>query len=173
MNIEEFTKAMTFLGVAYNKEFSQEQIGVWYNFFADTKLEDFKNAIKRYISKSKYLPSIAEIKSELATLNVKELQLNAESEWELVLQAVRRWERLDNVAFEKITQDTIKAIGIHRLEMIETSQVPFIKKEFIEIWNDKRDGIEKVYTQNMLTYEEQIRKQILEEDRRLLLEMEE
>lgn len=173
MNIEEFTKAMAFLGVAYNKEFSQEQIGVWYNFFADTKLEDFKNAIKRYISKSKYLPSIAEIKSELATLNVKELQLNAESEWELVLQAVRRWGRLDNVAFEKITQDTIKAIGIHRLEMIETSQVPFIKKEFIEIWNGKRDGIEKVYTQNMLTYEEQIRKQILEEDRRLLLEMEE
>lgn len=173
MNIEEFTKAMAFLGVAYNKEFSQEQIGVWYNFFADTKLEDFKNAIKRYISKSKYLPSIAEIKSELATLNVKELQLNAESEWELVLQAVRRWGRLDNVAFEKITQDTIKAIGIHRLEMIETNQVPFIKKEFIEVWNDKRDGIEKVYTQNMLTYEEQIRKQILEEDRRLLLETEE
>jgi hypothetical protein len=169
MNIEEFAKAMAFLGVAYNKEFSQEQIGVWYNFFADTKLEDFKNAIKRYISKSKYLPSIAEIKSELATLNVKELQLNAESEWELVLQAVRRWGRLDNVAFEKITQDTIKAIGIRRLEMIETNQVPFIKKEFIEIWNDKRDGIEKVYTQNMLTYEEQIRKQILEEDRRLLL----
>lgn len=164
---------MAFLGVAYNKEFSQEQIGVWYNFFADTKLEDFKNAIKRYISKSKYLPSIAEIKSELATLNVKELQLNAESEWELVLQAVRRWGRLDNVAFEKITQDTIKAIGIRRLEMIETNQVPFIKKEFIEVWNDKRDGIEKVYTQNMLTYEEQIRKQILEEDRRLLLEMEE
>ena len=173
MNIEEFTKAMAFLGVDYNKEFSQEQIGVWYNFFADTKLEDFKNAIKRYISKSKYLPSIAEIKSELATLNVKELQLNAESEWELVLQAVRRWGRLDNVAFEKITQDTIKAIGIHRLEMIETNQVPFIKKEFIEVWNDKRDGIEKVYTQNMLTYEEQIRKQILEEDRRLLLETEE
>ena len=57
--------------------------------------------------------------------------------------------------------------------MIETNQVPFIKKEFIEVWNDKRDGIEKVYTQNMLTYEEQIRKQILEEDRRLLLETEE
>ena len=42
MNLQEFTKAMTFLGVAYNKEFTQEQVEIWYNFFAETKIEDFK-----------------------------------------------------------------------------------------------------------------------------------
>ena len=182
MKVSEKTikETLTILKLTYPNSFrdlSKEEallmIQLWKKDFENEEEETFKKAIDRLRQKSKYLPSIAEIKSELATLNVKELQLNAESEWELVLQAVRRWGRLDNVAFEKITQDTINAIGIHRLEMIETSQVPFIKKEFVEIWNDKRDGIEKVYTQNMLTYEEQIRKQILEEDRRLLLEMEE
>ena len=173
MNLQEFTKAMTFLGVAYNKEFTQEQVGIWYNFFAETKIEDFKNAIKRLINKSKYLPSIAEIKSEIATLNVNELQLNAESEWELVLQAIRRWGRLDNIAFEEITQNTIRAVGIHRLETIETSQVPFIKKEFIEIWNNKRDGIEKCnINQNALTYREQLMLEQREIDKQNLLEME-
>ena len=173
MNLQEFTKAMTFLGVAYNKEFTQEQVGIWYNFFVETKIEDFKNAIKRLINKSKYLPSIAEIKSEIATLNVNELQLNAESEWELVLQAIRRWGRLDNIAFEEITQNTIRAVGIHRLETIETSQVPFIKKEFIEIWNNKRDGIEKCYiNQNALTYREQLMLEQREIDKQNLLEME-
>ena len=34
-----------------------------------------------------------------------------------------------------------------------------------------RDGIEKVYTQNVLTYKEEIQKQLLEEDRRLLLDI--
>lgn len=173
MNLQEFTKAMTFLGVAYNKEFTQEQVEIWYNFFAETKIEDFKNAIKRLINKSKYLPSIAEIKSEIATLNVNELQLNAESEWELVLQAIRRWGRLDNIAFEEITQNTIRAVGIHRLETIETSQIPFIKKEFIEIWNNKRDGVEKCYiNQNALTYREQLMLEQREIDKQNLLEME-
>lgn len=173
MNLQEFTKAMTFLGVSYNKEFTQEQVGVWYNFFAETKIEDFKNAIKRLINKSKYLPSIAEIKSEIATLNVNELQLNAENEWELVLQAIRRWGRLDNIAFEEITQNTIRAVGIHKLETIETSQIPFIKKEFIEIWNNKRDGIEKCYiNQNALTYNERLMLEQREIDKQNLLEME-
>lgn len=173
MNIMEFTKAMTYLGIAYNKEFTEEQVKVWYTFFNDTKIDDFKKAIKRIINKCKYLPSIAEIKSEIATLNVKELQLNAECEWELVLQAIRKWGRLDNVAFEEITQNTIRAVGIHRLEMLETSQIPFFKKEFIDIWNNKKIGIEKIYiNQNALTYKEQLMLEQKEIDKQNLLEME-
>lgn len=173
MNIEDFTKGMTFLGAVYDKDFDAERIKVWYEMFKECDYETFKNAIKRIANKSKFMPSIAEIKSEMATLSVNELQTNAENEWELVLQAVRRWGTLDNVGFEKITMDTIKAIGQRRLELIETANIPFIKKEFIEIWNNKRDGIKKVYTQNTntLTYKEEITKQLLEEDRRLLLDI--
>ena len=70
-----------------------------------------------------------------------------------------------------ITLETIKTVGQRRLELIETANIPFIKKEFIEIWNNKRDGIEKIYTQNVLTSKEAIQKQLLEEDRRLLLDI--
>ena len=73
----------------------------------------------------------------------------------------------------KIVLNTIRAVGIHRLETIETSQVPFIKKEFIEIWNNKRDGIEKCYiNQNALTYREQLMLEQREIDKQNLLEME-
>lgn len=173
MSKEEFALAMVFLGTAYNKEFTSQQVSVWYEMFKEYKKEDFKTAIKRLINKNKYLPSIAEIKSEIALLNNSELQLNAEQEFEKVLLAVRKWGTLDKVGFEKITMETIRAIGQRRLELIETANIPFIKKEFIEIWNNKRDGIEHISIQNnnVLTYKEEIKKQLLEEDRRLLLEI--
>lgn len=180
MKVSEKTikETLTILKLTYPnsfKDLSKEEallmINLWKKDFENDDEEIFKQAIARLRQRSKYLPSIAEIKNEIATLSVVDLQLNAESEWELVLQAVRRWGTLDNVGFEKITMDTIKAIGQRRLELIETANIPFMKREFIEIWNSKRDGIEKVYTQNVLTNKEVIQKQLLEEDRHLLLDM--
>lgn len=157
-------ETLTLLKLTYPnsfKDISKDEallmIKIWERDFENDDEEIFKKAIDRLRYNCKYLPSIAEIKSEIATLNIKELQLNAESEWELVLQAIRRWGRLDNVAFEEITEQTIRAIGLHRLETIETSQVPFIKREFIEIWNNKKIGIEKSYVnQKVLTNQERI-----------------
>ena len=182
MKVSEKTikETLTILKLTYPnsfKDLSKEEallmIKLWEKDFENEEEEIFKQAIDRLRQKCKYLPSIAEIKKEIATLSVNELQTNAENEWELVLQAVRRWGTLDNIGFEKITLETIKAVGQRRLELIETANIPFIKKEFIEIWNNKRDGIEKVYTQNTntLTYKEEIAKQLLEEDRRLLLDI--
>lgn len=171
-------ETLTILKLTYPNSFrdiSKEEallmIQMWKKDFENDDEEIFKKAIDRLRQKCKYIPSIAEIKSEIATLNVKDLQLNAEEEFEKVLTAVRKWGTLDNVGFEKITMDTIRAIGQRRLELIETANIPFMKREFIEIWNNKRDGIEKVYTQNVLTYKEEIQKQLLEEDRRLLLDI--
>ena len=180
MKVSEKTikETLTILKLTYPnsfKDLSKEEallmINLWKKDFENDDEEIFKQAIARLRQKSKYLPSIAEIKSEIAILSVGDLQLNAEKEWELVLQAVRKWGTLDNVGFEKITMDTIKAIGQRRLELIETANIPFMKKEFIEIWNNKRNGIEKIYTQNVLTSKEAIQKQLLEEDRRLLLDI--
>lgn len=180
MKVSEKTikETLTILKLTYPnsfKDLSKEEallmINLWKKDFENDDEEIFKQAIARLRQKSKYLPSIAEIKSEIAILSVGDLQLNAEKEWELVLQAVRKWGTLDNVGFEKITMDTIKAIGQRRLELIETANIPFMKKEFIEIWNNKRDGIKKIYTQNVLTSKEAIQKQLLEEDRRLLLDI--
>lgn len=174
MSIEEFTKAMVFLGMSYDKEFTQDKIKVWYEMFKENNINEFKIAIKRLIVSSKYLPSIAEIKSEIALLNHKELQLNPDEEWELVLSAVRKYGKLDNVYFEEITQNTIRAIGQHRLETIETSQIPFMKKEFIDIWLSKKDGIQQysIQNSNTLSYKEQLMLEQKQIDEQCLLEME-
>lgn len=173
MTIEQFTKGMTFMAIAYNKEFTQEQIKVWYEFFKNVNYEDFKNGVKRIVQKNTYMPSVAELKKEIATFTTKELQLNPETEWELVLQAVRKFGKLDNVYFEEITKDTIRALGQHRLEMIETSQIPFMKREFIDIWLSKKDGIERcVINDNALSYTEQLMLEQKEIDEKNLLEME-
>lgn len=64
MKIEDFINAMGVLGIAYNKEFTQTQIATWYEYFKNTKLEVFKGAVKSVVSKSKFLPSIAELLEE-------------------------------------------------------------------------------------------------------------
>lgn len=174
MNLEEFTKVMVFLSQAYDKEFTKEKISVWYEMFKDSSIEDLKMSVKRLINTSKYLPSIAEIKHEMVTIKNTSLQLMPEKEWELVLKAVRKWGKLDDVYFEPITADTIRAFGQKRLELIETSQIPFAKKEFIDIWLSKKDGIERTQVQSIktMTYHELLELEQKEIDKQCLLEME-
>ena len=45
MKPDEFAKAMSFLGLAYNKEFEQAQVEVWYTFFRDTEYSAFRQAV--------------------------------------------------------------------------------------------------------------------------------
>lgn len=180
VNEKTIKETLTLLKLTYPnsfKDLSKEEallmIQVWLNDFKNVGAEIFNTAINRLRYKCKYLPTVAEIKSEIALLSKKELQLNPETEWELVLQAVRKFGKLDNVYFEEITRDTIRALGQHRLEVIETSQIPFIKREFIDIWLSKKDGIERcVINNNALSYTEQLMLEQKEIDERNLLEME-
>lgn len=64
MRKEEFIKGLKFLGLAYNKEFDEQQAMVWYDFFKETDYEDFRNAVKRIIPIKQFMPSIAELKEE-------------------------------------------------------------------------------------------------------------
>ena len=65
MNKKEFITAITFLNTAYNKEATQEQLSVWYEFFKNENYEMFKTAIKSAILKERFMPTIAVIKEEL------------------------------------------------------------------------------------------------------------
>lgn len=91
MKKEEFIKALKFLGIAYNKEFTQEQAEVWYKFFINEDYEIFRKAIKNIIAKQEYLPSIAQLKKEMANLQINVPK--AEDEWLKVLDAVHKYGR--------------------------------------------------------------------------------
>ena len=68
MKKEEFKQGFAYLNVAYNKDFTKEQLDVWYDFFKEDDFENFRNAVKSIILKNKYMPSIAELKTELEEL---------------------------------------------------------------------------------------------------------
>lgn len=176
MNKEEFTKAMTFLGIAYNKEFTSEQVSVWYEFFKDTNYEVFKNGIKRIVPKKQFMPSIAELKHEITMINNPIMQLNADEEWDEVLKAVRKYgsyqqEEAMN-SLNPYTRSIVRHVGFHRICMSENIQ--WERKEFIELFNinQDRDETALMLSEPQMTLAEIIRmaalKSIDNEDKLLL-----
>ena len=173
MNKEQFTKGITYLAIAYNKELTQEQIGVWYDFFKDEDFEAFRQAVKRIIPQKQFMPSIAELKSEIATLKNPILQLNADEEWNEVLKAVRRWgsyreeEALNSL--KPYTKHIARMVGYTRICM--SKDIQWERKEFIELFNNSQDRDEMALMLNepQMTLAELSRIARLKEEERLLL----
>lgn len=146
MTKEQLLKGLKYLGVAYNKEFTQEQASVWFDMFKDDDYKTFSQAVKRLISTNQFMPSIAEIKKEIALLKTPSLQLNAEDEWEAVLSAIRKYgfykpqEALETLT--PLTKHIVKIIGWGRLCSSESIQ--WERKEFIELFKNKKDNAEEV-----------------------------
>lgn len=64
MTKEEFTKSITYLGMAYNKEFKQSEVEQYYDFLNQYDYKTFKIAVKSLIKECKFMPSISEIISK-------------------------------------------------------------------------------------------------------------
>ena len=147
MTKEEFVKAMTYLGIAYNKEFDETQLSVWYDFFKRENYEDFKNAIKRIISKNQYLPSISELKQELAYIRTPLLQLKADEEWDKVKQAIRKYGfyRADEAmkSFNPLTAQVVRSLGGFE-NICQSTDGDWIRKNFIEIFETKMNNTEEI-----------------------------
>jgi hypothetical protein len=64
MTPEQFKDSMAYLGIAYGKEFTQQEITIYYDFLKEYSDVTLVNAIKSIIKKSKFLPKITEILEE-------------------------------------------------------------------------------------------------------------
>ncbi len=71
MTKEQFAKAMTYLGVVFNKEFTSAQVSIWYEYFANVEEDTFKNAIKKLAIKQKFLPAVSELVEMCAEVESK------------------------------------------------------------------------------------------------------
>lgn len=60
----EFTKQMKILALSYNKEFDEDTVTIWYEYFKEIKKEILEVSLKQIIMKNKYMPSISEILEE-------------------------------------------------------------------------------------------------------------
>lgn len=61
MRIEEAIKGLSFLGLAYGKEYSQLEVQQVYEFIKEYNYETFIKAVKELIRTSKFLPKIADL----------------------------------------------------------------------------------------------------------------
>lgn len=144
MNKEEFLKGMTILGTAYDKEFTQEQVEVWYSFLKDYKLNDFILAIQELIKTEKFMPSIAHITEHIAKTHLKDVP-DAESEWGNVISVVHRFgsykeeEALNSLC--EYTRKIVKLIGYYRICTSTQEEQVWNKKEFIEEYNALKDKL--------------------------------
>ena len=64
MKQEEFVKGLTYLGLAYGKEYTQIETKQIYDFLKEYNYETFTKAIKNIIRTSKFVPKIADLIEE-------------------------------------------------------------------------------------------------------------
>ena len=61
MNQVEFIKAITYMGILFNKPIDKEVIETWYEFFSNIPEKILKESIKDLAKERKYLPSLQEL----------------------------------------------------------------------------------------------------------------
>lgn len=61
MKMEEFVKAISYLGMAYGKEYSQAETMQMYDFLKDYNYQTMIEAVKSIIRTSKFVPKIADL----------------------------------------------------------------------------------------------------------------
>lgn len=63
----EFTMMIKKLSLCYGKDFDEDQIKIWYEYFKDIKKEVLNSSLDKIIKNNKYMPSISEILEECKT----------------------------------------------------------------------------------------------------------
>lgn len=144
MNKEDFLQCMKLLGTAYNKEFDEEQVEVWYSMLHEYKVEELTKAIKELIKTETHLPTIAHITKQIAKTKVVGLP-NAEDEWQEVLGAVRRYgsyrEEEALKSLKPYTSRIASLVGYYRICTSTPEQQTWNRKEFIEEYNSLKDKV--------------------------------
>lgn len=64
MKLEEFTKALSYLGLMYNKTYSQLETTMMYDFFQEYNYETFIAAVKNIVRTSSFIPKVADLIKE-------------------------------------------------------------------------------------------------------------
>lgn len=144
MDKEKFVKGMTFLGIAYNKEFTKEELEVWYSMLKEHTSEEFSNAIQELVKTEERLPSIATITKKIAESKTAGFP-EAEDEWLEVKKAIRKYgycrEQEALASLKPYTAKIVGYIGFQRLCMSTQEQQTWNKKEFIGEYNALKDKV--------------------------------
>lgn len=166
MNKTIFVKGMKILQASYSKNFTEDDLKVWYMQFRNENENLFLEAINRIIKKSRYMPSIADILYEIKILENPDLLLNSDEEFDNVRKAIRKYgsyrtkELMESL--NPKTAEVVRRIGLQRICECEQDKIKFIKNEFQEIF----ENIQNIdYEQKLLgNFGEEVGKRLLIEE---------
>lgn len=154
MSKKEFLLGMKILQSSYSKDFTEDDLKIWYMQFKDEDGLTFHKAVKNIIRVSKFMPSIAEILYEMKKIEIPDLTLNYEQEFENVRKAIRQYgsyrQKELMSSLKPKTAETVRRIGLQRICECEQDKLKFIKNEFKEIFENLQDYD---YHENLIDYE--------------------
>lgn len=131
----------------YTTEDVQFMIKMWSNDFKDDDPKVFETAVERLRMKSKYCPSIAEIKQEIALISNPTLQLKPDEEWENVRKAIRKYGfyRGDEAmkSLNPTTAATVRMLGGWE-NICQSTDGDWLRKNFMDLFSTKVENYEEV-----------------------------
>lgn len=153
MNKEIITKGLALLKYTYphtfkdyTKEDTEMMIIVWLDAFKEDNPKCFETAIKRLMKKSKWCPSVAEVKQEIALLTNPSLQLSVDEEWNNVISQIRKHGTYITTEefnkFNPLTLKVVRNIGWRRLCLSEN--IEFERKTFYSMFESYQKSNENV-----------------------------
>lgn len=154
MNVQEFLSGIKTLCIAYSKEdFDKTKCEVWYGYFKNVDFEVFKKAIKMVTMKEKFFPSIATLLEYVN--NIEYPKNNPEEEFEEVRKAIRRYGsyRVDEAinSLKEPTQRVVRKLGgFSKLCCLTSSELDWVRKDFIDIYKTQTESDEMIYNRNRI-----------------------
>lgn len=144
MTKEDFIKCMKLLSNAYTRDFTEEQLEVWYTMLHEYTVEQFSTAIQDLIKTEEYLPTIAHITKAIAKQSTSNFP-DAEEEWQDVIKAVRvygSYREQDALnSLKPYTKKIVGYIGYYNICMATKDEQIWNKKNFIEEYNSLKDKV--------------------------------
>ena len=123
MNTKEFSKIINLLKISYNKNYTKEELETMYDFLKDYDYYIMNKAVRILISKSNYVPNIAQIINEYK-----------ETKKEMNYEMIEKAKELGNIKSELELDKAIK----------------FLDKGITPVWLDKEIKEDKITNEQAL-----------------------
>lgn len=117
MNAKEFSRIINLLKISYNKNYTKEELETMYDFLKDYDYYIMNKAVRILISKSNYVPNIAQIINEYK-----------ETKKEMNYEMIEKAKELGNIKSELELDKAIK----------------FLDKGITPVWLDKEIKEDKI-----------------------------
>lgn len=139
MKIEEFIKAMNVLTKIYKENMDKETLKLWYGFFNDIDIKEFKDAVQEWIKTKTTFPTIAALREIIANKKTNN-RASAEEEWNHIIELVRKYGYVNEEKalneLDDFTKRILKKVdGFISVCMSSPEDNTFRKKDFVRLYN--------------------------------------